>query len=81
MSESKGRLLVSNILMFGSAVSGYGANPILVNKKRPEHVLPPYVRQHLTSHFSLPNPPQSKRHTCISPKLLKEIPTKFIFPN
>ena len=40
MLESKGRFLVNNIL-FGSAGSGYGANPNFFIKKRPEHLLLP----------------------------------------
>ena len=37
MLESKRRFLVNNIL-FGSAGSGYGANPNFFIKKRPEHL-------------------------------------------
>ena len=46
-SESKGRFLVSNILMFWlSMMSGHGANPIFINTKikirRPEYSLNPH---------------------------------------
>ena len=51
-SESKGRFLVNNILMFGSAYLVMAKNQFFVNKKkigRPEHSLTPtpYVRWYL----------------------------------
>ena len=69
-SESKGRFLVNNTLMFGSAwCLVIGGNPIFFNKKinigRPEHSLTPHPLHPITSHFCLtpphPHPPPPSR--------------------
>ena len=73
-SESKGRFLVNNILMFGSAwclVTAQIQFSLIKKIKigRPEHSLTPHPQRPITSHFCLKSRPSSKwmSYMCIIP--------------
>ena len=71
-SQSKGRFLVNNILMFGSAwclVMAQIQFSLIKKIKigRPEHSLTPHPVRPITSHFSLPQPPHKVDVICVSP--------------
>ena len=74
--ESKGRFLVNNILMSGSACLVMAQIQFSLIKKikvgRPEHSLTPTRLRLLTSHFCL-NSPQSGRHMWITPNCFSRI--------
>ena len=73
-SESKGRLLINNIVMFCSAwglvmVQIHFSLVKKINVGRPEHLQSPHPLHLITFHFCITShPPQSGCHMCITPK-------------